>query len=300
MRLLRRNTSIWFIMLIFVSISCSTSKVVVSQKNEAELLEQAGKYEQAAETWKKSIDEEIGKGNEVAAEVYAHAGKTAIKAGRPEWAEIWFGLAKYANYSDAEMELDLAKIYRNRNEVPKELGTLEVYIQKFAGQSDLSEVNARLFELYCKMRDRQKAEAVWAEMSETDRKSEFYLDKYLTLMVQMKQEAAADSAANELLKINEQHVKAMEWLGESLYQKAEAGYTKEMKAYEKNHTQAQYVQLIQALKTINADYQKSLEYFLILWGKKQKPVYAAYISNIYKRFDDDSKSGYYGQFVDNQ
>ena len=92
-------------------------------------------------------------------------------------------------------------------------------------------------------------------------------------------------------------MKALEWLGETYYHKAENSYQAEMKAYEKKHTHLQYLHLTQELKVINGNFQKSLDCFSTLWDLEQKKSYATYLTNIYTRFDNKAKADYYRKFV---
>ncbi|MFW6352275.1 MAG: hypothetical protein ACOC2E_07790, partial [Bacteroidota bacterium] len=70
-------------------------------------------------------------------------------------------------------------------------------------------------------------------------------------------------------------------------------YQKEMKAYEKNRTRKQYKQLLDAFEVLNADFRRSLNYYLKLYEMKPEPRYARFIGNVYLRFDDKKKARYY-------
>ena len=103
---------------------------------------------------------------------------------------------------------------------------------------------------------------------------------------------------NQVIEIDSNNVSALEWLGETLYRRAEESYQTEMKAYEKNHTHMQYLHLTQELKVINGNFQKSLDCFTKLWTIEQKKSYATYLTNIYTRFDNKEKANYYRKFVE--
>jgi hypothetical protein len=66
-----------------------------------------------------------------------------------------------------------------------------------------------------------------------------------------------------------------------------------MKAYQKNRTNKQYRQLLNALETINADLQRSRDYFERLYKSNPDPRYAQYLGNIYTRFDNKKRADYY-------
>ena len=297
MRLLKKNTAVGLVVLsLFVS-ACGTTKVMVMHQAEAAQAEAEGNYAAATESWNKYFGEQTAKGNEIAAENYARAAKSALKAERNDLAESWIALASAQGFTDPELQLDLATIYREKNELPKELSTLEAYRGKYDGEAGSVMVNARLFDLYTMMNNDAKASEIWPDLSDADRQKEEYLDEYFRIQLHGDDDAAKDSVAAALLKVNPKHVKALEWLGERYYRKAETSYKQEMKAYEKTHTQAQYALMLQALKGINANFQKSLDYFSSLWELEQKSTYASYLANIYTRFNNSSKAGYYKQFI---
>jgi aminoglycoside/choline kinase family phosphotransferase len=87
-------------------------------------------------------------------------------------------------------------------------------------------------------------------------------------------------------------------MAKKYFWRAENRYQSEMEAYEKNRTHRQYAQLLRAFEVLNADFHKSLNYFLRLYEKDPKPEYARFIGNIYLRFDDKSKARYYHSRAD--
>ncbi|WP_163707362.1 hypothetical protein [Mangrovibacterium lignilyticum] len=297
MRLVRQSIGMLAVLLVVILSSCSTGKVMVMHQQVAKQMETEGNYAGATESWNKYFDEQTAKGTDIAAENYAQAAKVAVKADQKGLAESWFGLASYGGYSDPEMELELAEIYRGRNETPKELTTLEIFKDKYPTEAGIEKVNGRLFEIYAMMKDVQKAKTIWPNLTEEQRHDKSFLEDYFKIVSKGDDTAATEAIAKDLVKADPTNVKALEWLGETLYLKAENSYQAEMKAYEKKHTHLQYLHLNQELKVINANFQQSADYFNALWEIEQKPSYAGYLTNIYSRFDNKSKADYFRKFV---
>ncbi|RKD90978.1 tetratricopeptide repeat protein [Mangrovibacterium diazotrophicum] len=293
----RQRIGLMAVALTVVLASCSTSKVVVMHQDVAKQMEAEGNYAAATESWSAYFNEQTTKGTEVSAESYAQAAKVAVKADRKDLAESWYVLAAAGGYSDPEMQLELAEIYRGQNEIPNELTALETFKEKYAAAPEISEVNGRLFELYAMMKKDEQAKAIWSDLNEEQRHQKEYLDDYFKIVSKGEDKAAIEAVAEDLVKADPENVKALEWLGETYYHKAENSYQAEMKAYEKKHTQVQYLHLTQELKVINGNFKKSLECFSTLWDLDQKKSYATYLTNIYARFDNKSKADYYRKFV---
>jgi tetratricopeptide (TPR) repeat protein len=292
------KTHLLLILIISILIGCSTSKkVVTSHQTNAEQAEVAGNFESATENWRLYFDGQSTKGLEISPENYARAAKTALKANQADLALSWLEKAQAANYDDPEIYLMMAEIYRENNRLPDEKGVLETYRENYPAQTDTAGVNTRLFEIYTQLNDKGKASEIWADMSLEDRKQEKYLNEYFSIQKQLGHTAAVDSIAEEILKDSPENVKALEWLGEKYYKRAEEKYKVEMKKYEDNHTHVQHFHLVQALKTVTADFQKALAYFQKLWEIKQDPYYAPYLVNIYTRFEDNEKANYYRKFL---
>ncbi|PTN09818.1 hypothetical protein C8N47_103112 [Mangrovibacterium marinum] len=294
---IRQSIGLMAMALTVFSASCSTGKVMVMHQDVARQMETEGNYLAAAESWNAYFDEQTAKGNEVAAENYAQAANVALEADRKDLAESWIGLAAAGGYSAPELQLELAKIYRGQNEIPNELTALETFKEKYAAAPEISQVNGRLFELYAMMKNDEQAKAIWPDLSDEQRHEKEYLVEYFKMVSKGDDAALTEAIAQDLVKADPENVKALEWLGETLYRRAEDSYQAEMKAYQKKHTHLQYLHLTQELKVINGNFQKSLDCFTKLWEMEQKASYATYLTNIYTRFDNKEKANYYRQFI---
>lgn len=276
--------------------SCGTSKIMVDP-SVAQQQAASGNYAEAVLSWTQYFNDQLTKGNEVSGDLYAAAAKTALLAEQSSQAETWFEAAKTNSYSDEEMSLALAKIYRDNNDVRQEMSQLEAFQKAYPQSEQLNEVNARLFELYYTVRDYDMVKATWPALSEEAQNNKTYVADYFNVVLKSNDAETIEPVALHLVEVDPEHVKAMEWLGETYYRRAEDSYQEEMKAYEKNHTHMQHLHLTQQLKVINADFKKAEDFFLKLWEKEQKSSYAIYLTNIYTRFSNKEKADYYRKFI---
>jgi len=297
MRSIRHCLGLFTVIATVALTACSTSKMVVLHQQVAKQMEADGNYAAATDSWSKYFEEQSAKGNEIAAENYAQAAKVALKADRKDLALTWFEQASMGAYSDPEMQVELAKIYRDKNETMKELSALQTFREKFATATGMPDVNGRLFEIFAMLKDEQSAKATWGDLTGEQKHQKIYLEEYFKLILKEDDAAAIEAIAKDLVEVDPTNVRALEWLGETYYHKAETSYKAEMKAYEKKHTHLQYLHLTQELKVINTNFQKSSDCFSKLWEMEQKKTYATYLANIYTRFDNKTKADYFRKFI---
>ncbi|WP_423129754.1 tetratricopeptide repeat protein [Gaoshiqia sp. Z1-71] len=288
------------IMMIFVTIimGCSAPKVIVSHRANAETAEAEGRFEAATQAWSRYFDQQLAAGSEISPEEYARAAKTAYRANEVALAESWFGMAQYGNYADPGMYKALAAIYRQQNNLNKELTVLEAYQEHYPEQADTAGVSIRLFDRYTGMGNKENALKIWPFISAEKRKEEKYLNQYFLIQRQLDQKESCDTIAGQLLEINPKHVDALEWLGDKYYRMAEDRYQREMKKYENKRTHVQHLQLVQELKLVTADFQQALTYFKVLWEMNPGPKYAPYLVNIYTRFENPEQANYYRKYLE--
>ncbi|MGD9928944.1 MAG: tetratricopeptide repeat protein [Mangrovibacterium sp.] len=286
------------VVLVGMLVGCSAPKVMVSHRQNAENAELTGDYSSATASWQLFFEQQLAAGSDMAPEVYARAARSAYRANQFDLAENWYSQARLGNFADRELFLNLASIYNQQQNLSKELQTLESYHENYPENPDSAGVATRLFEIYETIGNEGKAAELWPLMKAENRSAEKYLDKYFSIQRKLKNDAVADTVAEELLALNPKHVKALEWLGEKYYRQAEERYQREMKAYEKNRTHLQHHQLLQELKLVNADFQKSLRHFEVLWEMGPNSQYAAYMVNIYTRFENPEKANYYRKYIE--
>lgn len=290
-----KNALFIFISLIVIAVSCKGPATVVKQAPQipAEMPADPAK---ALQVWKDYIDYKLAKQLEVTGEEYFKAAGYAKSAGNVRLASEWFEISITSGYEDPETYSNLADIYREQNNLSKELNNLKSLADKFPDYKNIGDVTERLFEIYLEV-DKTQAFALWNKMSFEARNKEPNLDAYLQYSIKSDNQARTDSIADALLKINPKHVAALEWNAVKYYEKAENRYQLEMDKYNRNKTHVQYQFLLNALKVVTADFKKSLTYFDPLWEMDPGSKYAAYMANIYVRLNNQEKSDYFKKYV---
>jgi lipopolysaccharide biosynthesis regulator YciM len=292
-----KNIQIIAALVLFIIAGCKTPVNLVDHKNSAETAMAGGDYQVAAERWELYFSQ-YPADNELEGSVYAQAAQAAFQANKMEQAIEWFDQARLKGYDEPSMQLTLADIYNSQGNVSKELAALEEYKEK-SPKTD-PDVNSRLFSIYYTTKQQEKALEAWNGMADNLKGTEENLDRYFTLNKQLKNEAKADSASLELLKVAPEHVGALEWHAQKNYEKGEARYQREMKAYEARPTTGNYQTLLRGLKAASVIFRKSLDYFEKLWevNPDDRGEYAVYMNNIHVRFNDKEKADTYRKYID--
>ena len=283
------------ILALFIMASCSPSNQLTNLKTNAENLEKAGNYEQAYQSWLDYLDKTPVE--EVDGSDFARAANVAFNAGQTEQAVLWFDQARYKNYADAEMYIDLAKIYHNQDNLSKELSALEYYRENFGTAN--SEVNARLFAVYSEINELNKANTIWQYLSAAEQSKKENLVRFLEINKKLENDAVCDSVATAVLQMDPDQFEALDWMAKKYYWAGQNRYDREMKKYEQNKTRKQYNILLEELDKVTADFKKALPYLERLWEQKPGKEYAGYFANIYARFGDEQKVEYYKKYINN-
>jgi tetratricopeptide (TPR) repeat protein len=276
--------------------ACGGPKNLTKYKESAKSAVAAGNYSVAVESWKNYFEQQAATAEGITGEEYAEAAKTAYKAGMNEQATDWFDQARYKNYADEDMYLTLADIFREQDNLSKELSALEYYRENFSKTNAI--VNSRLFSIYDEIDMTEKALTIWENLPESKKSTKENLEKYFEINKELENEAVVDSMSLELLEVNPEHTEALEWNAMKYYWKAENLYKREMQKYETNKTRSQYRKLLEQLDVVTANFKKSLTYFEKLWEQNPGEKYAPYMANIHARFNDEQKARYYRKFVE--
>lgn len=284
---------IWVLVLVFVFQACSTSLNTTQLSEKAKLEYSAGNYDSSLLLWEQIIADSKSKGKEVGGEIYSKAAIAALSAGNTDKSMGYFDQARYADYASPEMYQGMASLYKNIDNLSKEIMALEDYVTKFPESPEINKVSARLFETYVESENWDLAIDLWQKLDENNTSDPLFIDGYLKSNIALEKSETSDLLAKQLLEINDSNLTALEWFATKYYYQAENRYQAEMKAYNKKKTNSRYKKLLKALDIINADFKVSLKHFNKLYSLNPLPEYALYLGNIYGRFDDKKKSAYY-------
>ena len=269
--------------------SCATQKLI----EDGNTAYDDGNYESALNSLEQVIEKRESAGRKAEGEVYYKAGKAAMKLGQSDKARTYLESAEETEYASPGLYASLAKIYKNIDNLSKEIEALETYNKKYPEGEQIDTINARLFETYVESENWNKGKELWPEIENQAESDLSLLAGYLTINKELENDALSDKLAEKILDKDPENPTALEYYAFKYFWKAENLYVSQMKAYQKNRTNKQYKKLMEAWDKIWPDYRKSRDYFKKLYYIKPNPKYAKFLGNIYKRMDQDDKAAFW-------
>lgn len=285
-----------FISILFISLllsGCSSTSSLSQLNDKAGKAGMAGDWETAFKLYDDFIKNQESKNQEISGDVYGKAAKAALETNKFTEAEKYFKLAVYKGYSNADLYAAMINIYRNIDNLSKEMDALEYFVAHFKQDPREPEFKKRLFETYIESENWEKAVTIWKTLSPEDQMQKHMIELYFTAQKKLDNTQVCDQMAAILLKLDVTNKMALEWNAEKYFWKAENHYQQAMNDYEKNKTNKQYLIMVKELDGVTADFKKSLGYFEKLYKLYPSKEYAKFMSNIYIRFQDKDKSDYY-------
>ncbi len=283
-----------FIFFIAMMWGCSTGTKVASVKETADQAFDNANYTAALAGYEQIIREFETEGRTDECPVYGKAGLAAMETGNINKALDYLQMDIYTAFATAETYRGLAGGYRKIDNLSKEIMALKDYISKFPEGEHIDEIRTRLFETYVESENWEFAVELWPQLPDSE-KDESLISKWFAVNRALENNDQANIISIRLLKINPNHIPALEWQAEMAYDKAESHYQREMEAYEKNKTNRQYKKLLEELKVVTTEFQDAKQRYKKLYDLDPKPEYARYLSNIYVRLNDKEKADYYRQ-----
>lgn len=281
------------VILLTIFSSCAVNKQVEADFTTGKAAFQHEDYAFALSQLEKVISSKEAKGKTADLDVYSMAGISALRVGNNDKARIYLEKIAFHENVDSRSIVALAKLYRNIDNLSKEMNTLELYLAKFPKGNELPQIQTHLFQTYIESENWEKGLSLWETFSEIDKEKITHLEGYLTIQQAMGNEEFADQTAEKILSSEKENTIALEYMAHKYYKRAEDLYQIEMEAYENNKTNKQYKILLQKLKIIGLDFKKSRDYFERLFNEDSKAEYALYLGNIYARLNNKDKSEFY-------
>ena len=285
-------------MLLFVSLmACTPARNITHSSQQAHEAFLEGDYRQALSLYEPMIRRSRDQGQRAEDLVVKRAGLAAWQLGETTKALEYLEVARHSPQAGPETFAALARAYRQVDNLSREITNLEQYLELAPEGPENETFRKRLFITYVESRNWQEALALGASLDAAARNNEEIMDAYFQINKNLENEAQTTSWAHELLKKNQDHTGALRWLAEKHYRLAENRYQAETKAYEQNRTNRQYAQLLEAFEILNTDFRISHSYFLRLYQLQPSQAVAAYIANIYTRFNDKEKAAHYNRLA---
>ena len=283
--------------LIFILLiqSCASSLNTTKLSDDVEAAYQAGNYEAVLQSLDPIIESRESKGKKAKALVYVKAGISALELKQDDKARKYLESAKELGYSSPEMYASLAKVYKNIDNLSKEITALEQYREKFPQGEKINKITNRLLATYVESKNWDLGIDLWNNIETSAQSDPNLLGNYLLINNGLGNQEKCDQLAKQILKLEANNITALEYYAEKYFWKAENLYVSEMNAYKKKRTASQYKKLLKALDKVWPNFKKSRDYFLKLYKIDPKPEYAKYLGNIYTRYDDKQKAAYYNK-----
>ncbi len=283
------NRIIFILIISLIVQSCATQKLTKEGKTAYE----AGNYEAALNSLEQVIKKVESKGDQAEGEVYFKAGMAARELGKTKKVTEYLEAAEYLEYPSPKLYTTLAKIYKDIDNLSKEIEALEGYHNNFPEGEKIDTINTRLFETYVESENWQKAADLWPDIENQAQSNINLLAGYLTVNKNLDNDEKCNKLADQILKTDPNNITALEWYAKKYFWQAENLYVSEMNAYKNNRTTKQYNKLLEAWDKVWPSFKKSRDYFLKLYKINPKPEYAKFLGNIYTRMDKKQKAEYW-------
>ncbi|MBN2614642.1 MAG: hypothetical protein JXR71_03025 [Bacteroidales bacterium] len=279
------------LLLIFIFSVFITSSVQAKDKGQEAY--NAGKYEQALKIWAKEITKYEKRGKAAKCPYYTKAGAVAYRLGKMDLAQRYLESARYSVSKNEKTYDLLVKIYRNIDNLSKEIDALEYYVKHYPDGKDFKAYQKRLFMTYVESENWQDGLNLWPKIASEVNDSLAYETGLLKIYVGLDKDREALPLSLELVKKDRKNIPALDFLGKHYFWLAEHSYQAENKAYEAHRTVAQYNHLLKAYKVITVNFKKSLDYFQMLYKIKPTAKTATFLGDVYARLSDAKNAAYY-------
>lgn len=278
--------------------ACGSSKQISSSVDNGKSAYKSGNYEIALQQFEEVITYYEKKNQQKECPVYADAAFAALQLEETDKAIGYFKKDQKSNFVSADSYYQLSLMYREIDNLSKELDELEEYVNKFPEGEKLEKVESRLFEVYVESENWENAISLWNKLSADEQEKIKLLEGYFHANKALDYDSVCNVVATNLLGKDENNLVGLDWQAKKYFWKAEYRYQDELKAYEKNKTTKQYKKLLKALDIVSSDFKTSLNYFKKIYAQDPTPATAKYIGNIYNRLDNKKKADYYYRLAD--
>ncbi|MCF8367039.1 MAG: hypothetical protein K9H16_14715 [Bacteroidales bacterium] len=281
-----------FVAVVVLVFSCSTANKSLSVKQSADQFFENNDFENALSGYEQIIADYMREMNTEECPVYGRAGISSLRTGNLAKAIDYLKMDTYTPFASEETYFGLAGCFRKKDNLSKEIISLQDYMQLYPEGKHIQEVKTRLFETYVESENWEAAQKMWPPFADADIHEDF-LSQWFRVNLALKNDDECNIISQQLIKMNPGNIPALEWQAKEAFLKAENHYQTEMDAYEKNKTNKQYKRLLDELKIVSAQFQTAKTQYEKLYSLDSKAIYAQYLSNIYVRLNDQEKADYY-------
>ena len=140
---------IWVLIIILIFQSCASTSSSTKSTDDAETAFQSGNYKLALTTWEKTILSRESKSKKAKAPIYVGAGRCALELEQIDKSRKYLETARSLEFSSPKLYSSLAKVYKNIDNLSKEITALEIYHEKYPDGKEIDDIKSRLFENCC-------------------------------------------------------------------------------------------------------------------------------------------------------
>lgn len=288
-----KRKTVWAFLVLTLTMSSCISGNLSKLNSDAMKSYEEKRFDAAFEKFQEVITAYESKGKSAPGETYTLAGLILLEKNEFSQAQVFLEKARQNKYINGSLFYGLSQVYRKIDNLSKEITALELFMENCPDASDNVLVKIRLFEVYIESENYDKALEIWSTLDESKNDSAKLLASFALLNFKLDKQDIAVETAKRVLSMQKDNFEANEILGLHYYNKAEALYQKEMKAYQKNRTHKQYAQLLNALKLVTEEFKIARDCIEIVYKQKQESSYAQILANIYTRLDNQTKANYY-------
>lgn len=287
------------LLLIIISIhgGCGISRKVSEFQETAENAFNSRNYEAALDSYQKIIDLKGSRNASISGTTWYRAGISAWELNKTEKTIEYLVRANRNGYSSENLFHTLALAYREIDNLSLEITHLENYVEGYPGGEYINQMRKRLFKTYIESNNLDLALELWGDLEDISTGDHELLEWFFILNRRLGNEEKLTDIATRIINIDDSSSIALRHLGEMNFWHAENRYREELSRYEQNKTRRQYRELLVALDEINAQFSLSRDYFERLWEIAPEPAYAEFLRNIYIRFGNEEKAGYYHKYI---
>ncbi len=277
--------------LLFMASCGTTQKVSITDTLQTQM-----ESENYQDVYDQAIEEILkleGKGKQPSDELLRMAGEAALALKKDVEARKYLEQAVRQNPQNEAVYPALAGIYKSIDNLSFEISNYTDYFKNNPEGKYTGKMQTGLFDAYVRSENWEQSAAFWETMNDTLKQNEKMLEGYLLTCQKLDKTEEADEAVKELLTLNPDNVAALRAKAYGLYHSAETRYKKEMDYYNNHKTRKQYSILLKALDVSTAEFKQARDIYLKLYKTNPEKDIAKYLSNIYARLNQKSKSDYY-------
>ena len=289
-----KSFNLYLIVLLALAVgACSTGTNLTKMIQDGEKAYQAGNYQKALDDYETVIADYKSQGKVNECPVFYEAAASALQLGMADKALEYFEQNRYTPQVNGDTYIQLSTIYREKDNLSKELDALETYLEKYPGGEKTNWVHERLFGIFVEIEEWDRVIEEYGYVSGPNRQEPELIEGYFLANKALDNDTVCDRLASEMLAADPENLLALDWMAKKYFWKAEDLYQAELRAYDKNKTNKQYNRLLRALDEVSADFKTALGYFKTCYKLDPNPKTARYLGNIYNRLDDQKKADYY-------